>query len=84
MVTTNHEAGVIIFISPGAELNFGPSEDSDSMVVTRKEGIPGTVVGDVPGAHIVTIPSVDQVFYFHQPETKVVLLRPNGGTCCHS
>lgn len=56
----------VISIAPGTELNFGPSEDSDSVVV--QEGVDATRVGTAPGALVVTIAGEDQELYFHQPE----------------
>lgn len=56
-----------IALAPGAELNFGPSEDSDSVVVGG-EALQGTVVGVAPGALVVTIAGEEQCFYYHQPE----------------
>lgn len=62
----------IIDISPGTELNYGLSEDSDSVVVV--EPVQAVVIGDgqvtegaVPVRIIENGQPSDQVFYFHQP-----------------
>ena len=69
-----YSVGEIIPVARGTELNRGPSEDSESIVLDSLEQ--GIVLGGVAsGAMAISLPFYPdlQPLYFHQPEKKVGL-----------